>query len=130
MAELLLVDDDNDVVETLLEILEGKGHQVRTAADGAQGLMRIQERFPELVLLDVDMPVLSGPGMAYRMFIQNAGREKLPIILLSGAPDLRLIAAEVGTPYYLAKPYRLVTFLALLERALRERTPPAPQTPS
>jgi FixJ family two-component response regulator len=49
------------------------------------------------------------------------------VILLSGVMDLPLVAAEVGTPYYLAKPYRIDALLALVERALVERRAPRPR---
>jgi FixJ family two-component response regulator len=49
----------------------------------------------------------------------------IPIILVSGKNDLAEIAKKMGTSYFLRKPCDLTTFLALLDRALRERTPPA-----
>jgi FixJ family two-component response regulator len=78
-------------------------------------------------LLDVDMPVLDGPGMAHQMLLHNAGEERIPILLVSGRSDLPEIAARMGTPYFLAKarPDYLEALLGLLDRALRERLAPA-----
>jgi FixJ family two-component response regulator len=81
---------------------------------------------PDAVLLDVEMPILDGPGMAYQMFVRNCGLENIPIILLSGVVDLEQVAARVGTPYFLGKPYALGSVQALCDRALVERTPPVP----
>ena len=122
--DLLVVDDDNDVSETLREILELEGYTVRVAGDGQQGLEQLLVRYPDLVLLDVEMPVMTGPQMAYRMFLDDLGREDIPIVLLTGVPDVRLVAAGVGTPYFLEKPYTLEQLLAVLGRALVERRPP------
>jgi DNA-binding response OmpR family regulator len=124
IGELLVVDDDEDVAEALTDVLAAEGYQVRVARDGQQGLDALNVRYPDLVLLDVEMPVMSGPAMAYRMFLEDVGRENIPIVLLAGVADLRGIAANVGTPYFLEKPYALDRLLALLSLALRERRAP------
>ncbi|HEX7842732.1 MAG TPA: response regulator [Kofleriaceae bacterium] len=123
---MLIVDDDLDVAELLGEALVHYGHQIRIAHDGEAGLRELSIRLPDVVLLDVEMPVLDGPGMAYQMFVRDCGLEAVPIVLLSGVVDLERVAARVGTPYYLGKPYSLSAIRSMCERALRERTAPAP----
>jgi DNA-binding response OmpR family regulator len=124
MADLILVDDDTDVRDALRDCLALQGHDVRVAGDGLAGLELLRERLPELALLDVEMPQLTGPEMAYRMFVDDCGREKIPIVFLSGAVDLHLIAARVGTAYYLPKPFTVRALKQVIGRALRERVPP------
>jgi DNA-binding response OmpR family regulator len=124
MADLLLVDDDRDIADTLAEFLSEQGHHVRIAANGADGLRLLDERYPDVVLLDVEMPVLDGPRMAHGMFLHNLGQERVPILFLSGVADLERVAAQVGTPYYLPKPFSLDRLLEMLARALRERAAP------
>jgi DNA-binding response OmpR family regulator len=126
-GDLLIVDDDSELTEILAEVLRKEGHTVRVARNGRDGLHKLHERLPDLVLLDVEMPVLNGPEMAYRMFIHDVGAERVPILLLSGIADFDLIVAEVGTPYFLAKPYHLNQVLALVIRALDERRHPTPE---
>jgi DNA-binding response OmpR family regulator len=125
MADLLLVDDDLDLAEILAEFLVLAGHVVRVAHNGRDGLVLLDERRPDLIVLDVEMPVLSGPEMALEMFVHDAGLEEIPILLLSGAANLRQIASEVGTPYVLDKPISPEILMTTLGRALRERTPPS-----
>jgi DNA-binding NtrC family response regulator len=126
MANLLVVDDDNDLVATLDEILRGEGHDVHKASTGEDGLIVLRgASLPDAVVLDVDMPVLGGPGMAHKMLLHDAGEENIPIILMSGRPDLPEIAQKMGTLYFLAKPPTLAAFLTLLDRALRERRAPS-----
>jgi DNA-binding response OmpR family regulator len=127
MAHLLVVDDDPDLAEILTDLLRAQGHEVRTARDGEEGLKQVAERMPDLVLLDVEMPVLTGPEMSYRMLLHDVGEEKVPVVLLSGVVNLPAVAAMVGTPYLLAKPYDLAAVLKLVARALVERTPPRPR---
>ena len=99
---------------------------MRTASTGEEGLEVLRAApLPNAVVLDVDMPILGGPAMAHQMLLHDAGEEKLPVILVSARNDLPEIAKKMGTPYFLGKPCDRVAILALLERALLERTPPA-----
>jgi len=126
VADLLIIDDDLDAAAILAEIMEMKGHTVRVGYDGQEGLELVQARKPDLVLLDVEMPHLSGPGMAYRMMVHDMGLEDVPIVLLSGLVGLAGVAAQVGTPYFLSKPYRYEPVLAIVDRALAEHVSPHP----
>jgi DNA-binding response OmpR family regulator len=126
MANLLIVDDDFEILDGLNDALKTEGHAVHTARTGEEGLAVLRSAtLPDAILLDVDMPVLSGPGMAHEMFLHDAGEEKIPIVLFSARSDLPAIALKMGTPYSIAKPFKLDMLLALLERAIRERAAPA-----
>lgn len=127
MADILIVDDDPDVVEALSDLLTLEGHSVRTARDGLDGLSCLDARLPDVVLLDIEMPQMTGPEMVYRMFVDDLGRERVPVVLVSGKVDLPGVAAEVGTPYALGKPYTLDEITAIIDRALRERAAPRPR---
>jgi DNA-binding NtrC family response regulator len=129
MADLLVIDDDGDLGELLTDLLVAQGHTVRLGRDGMEGLALLAARLPDLVLLDVEMPRLTGPEMSYRMIVNDAGQEQLPIILISGIPNLARTAEMVGTPYFLSKPYGLDDVTRVIERALQERRPPSPQLP-
>lgn len=126
MADVVVVDDDEDVGWLLQEVLEGQGHAVRWAHDGEEGLKLLRERLPDLAVVDVEMPKLDGPGMAYRMFVHNVGLENIPIVLVSGVFDLRRLATRVGTPYFLSKPFDADDFERMTRRALTERALPRP----
>jgi DNA-binding NtrC family response regulator len=127
MADVLIVDDDMDVADLLGELLVERGHLIRIARNGEEGLRALSPRAPDVVLLDIEMPVLDGPGMAYQMFLRNCGMEAVPIVLLSGIVALDRVAARVGTPYFLAKPYAPDAVISLCEKALAERTAPRPK---
>jgi DNA-binding NtrC family response regulator len=129
MADLLIVDDDIDSAEVLAEIMRADGHEVRVGYDGQEGLRLAAERIPELALIDVEMPLLDGPGMAYQMFLEDMGLDAVPVVFLSGVPNLREVAARAGTPYFLSKPYRYRQLIAVVAHALAERVAPRPQQP-
>ncbi|MCC6556170.1 MAG: response regulator [Polyangiaceae bacterium] len=124
MAEVLIIDDDIDSADALAEIMRAEGHHVRVGFDGQEGLRLAGEQIPDVALLDVEMPILSGPGMAYQMFVHDMGLEDVPVVLLSGVTNLKEVAADVGTPYFLGKPYRFEQIVALVGRALSERVAP------
>jgi DNA-binding NtrC family response regulator len=126
LADVLIIDDDLDGAEALADLMRAEGHEVRVGYNGQDGLRLARERIPEVALLDVEMPVLDGPGMAYEMLLRDMGLEQVPIVFLSGVANLREVAAAVGTPYFLGKPYRYERVVALVERALSERIAPRP----
>jgi CheY-like chemotaxis protein len=130
MIDVLVVDDNQDMAECLESLFTLEGHRVRLAADGEAGLAALSDRLPDAVILDVEMPGLDGPGMAHQMIVDDCGRESIPIVLTSAMVRLREIAARMGTPYYLAKPYDASTLLSLVTRAAKERIAPCPPTPA
>jgi response regulator RpfG family c-di-GMP phosphodiesterase len=89
MADLVIIDDDPDNLESLSEIMLAAGHNVRIGHNGQVGLHLVEERLPDLSLLDVEMPLLDGPGMAHSMFVRDLGLELIPVILISGVVDLK-----------------------------------------
>jgi CheY-like chemotaxis protein len=127
MADLLIVDDNVDLAELLGDFFASEGHRVRIAHDGEAGMLELGVRLPDLVILDVDMPVLDGPGMAYRMLVENCGKERIPIVLLSGNPDLPAVARRVGTRYVLPKPCCPERLQSVVARSLVERASPRPR---
>jgi CheY-like chemotaxis protein len=127
MAHLVIVDDDADLRDLLGTILQAHGHAVREAQNGQEGLELVADQTPDLLLVDVEMPVLDGPGMAYGLLFRDWGDENIPIVLLSGMVGLPQLADSLGTPYFLAKPYSLDALVRLVNRALHERVPPRPR---
>jgi CheY-like chemotaxis protein len=126
MPSVLLVEDNQDLRELLKDLLELQGHEVRVAPDGVEALRELDAGFPQLVISDLEMPVLDGMALIYRMFVENLGRENIPVILMSASPRLEQVAEATGTPYVIAKPFSVVSLEALVNRALVEAIPPRP----
>ena len=125
MANILIVDDDLDVADALGDVLLSRGHTVNAARNGEEALRSLRTPpLPDVVILDVEMPILDGPGVAHRMLLHDAGQEKIPIVLVSGHPELPQIAAQMGTPYFLSKPCGVEKILGVLNRAIAERVAP------
>ena len=106
MARVLVVDDDH-VIRGLLEVnLEMEGHEVVSAADGREALDRVADSAPELLLLDVMMPHLSGWQVAERLKDDPSTRD-IPIVFLSARAmesDVRK-GSQLGVERYVTKPF-------------------------
>ena len=126
MADILIVEDDADLAATVAELCAIDGHTTRTTFNGQEGLLAMDDHLPDLIVLDIEMPVLDGVGMAYAALAKDAGRELIPIVISSGYGDVAAIARELGTEYWVVKPCSLDTLRKVIALALTEHHPPQP----
>ncbi len=120
MARVLLIDDDEDHRTLARRILEGVGHDVEEASDGAQGLRRFGKGRPDVVLTDINMPGLDGHEVITAIRVLNTG---VPIIAISGGSaiakdDLLLKAAKLGAVEVITKPFEFRQLVGAVSRAL------------
>jgi CheY-like chemotaxis protein len=118
LASVLIVEDQTETSDALAEILASEGHQTRVAHNGLDGLQQVATAIPDLILLDDEMPILDGRGMALALAIQRRGHPEIPIIVISGSPHIESIAQRVGTPHFLRKPFSIAAVLEAVDRAL------------
>ncbi len=121
MANILIVEDDLEIAEAVAELLTPAGHITRTACNGVEGLRMVAEGLPDLILLDVEMPILDGPGMVEALMIQRTGQAPIPIVLVSAARNIEKIAGWVGTAQYLKKPFSVEKMIEIVDLALDSR---------
>jgi CheY-like chemotaxis protein len=125
MKTILIVDDEFGIVDVLGEVLGDEGYRVVTAANGQQGLERIAEMRPSLVILDMMMPVLDGLAMLGRLRSDPAYRD-LEVIVMSAAPPPRgqqkLLSNVSG---FLRKPFDLQDLLKMVRLLLDSDGPRA-----
>ena len=121
---LLVVDDEADIVTYLEQALSVHGYQVRSASNGADALERIRESIPDLILLDLRMPVMDGYEVIRRLKsdIVTMG---IPIIVITASPvDKERDKVQVlgmGVAQYMTKPLSVETIVAEIKRATTER---------
>ncbi len=84
--DILLVDDDPDFVEAVKVIVEKAGYDVRVAYDGQEGIEAVEEKLPDLIVLDVMMPVMNGHEACAKLK-GNKETAEIPIILLTAVAD-------------------------------------------
>ena len=128
MARTILVVDDEPVLrETLAEALDADGFRVVTAADGREALSRFREHQPDLVVLDLMLPELSGIEVC-RIIRAESG---VPIVMLTAkSSELdKVVGLELGADDYVTKPFSLRELSARI-RALLRRTEQLAEAPS
>jgi CheY-like chemotaxis protein len=106
MAEkILIIDDDLDTLRLVGLMLQKQGYQIVAANNGAQGLEKANEEYPDLILLDVMMPEMDGYEVARRLR-QNPKTNKIPILMFTAKSQLddKVSGFESGADDYLTKP--------------------------
>jgi DNA-binding response OmpR family regulator len=120
MARILVVDDEPDILLMLRMSLEDEGHEVFLAADGEAGLVGLADHQPDVVVLDVMMPVLDGFGMLER---KRATGDTTPVVMLSAKSEQADVdrALALGAVEFVSKPFDLDRLIALVESVLAHR---------
>ena len=118
-ATVLLVEDEDSFVEALTVGLKREGFRVHTAHDGAEALELFDVVKPDLVLLDVMLPKISGVDVCREL----RRRSTVPIIMVTakGSEIDTVVGLEVGADDYVTKPYRLRELVARMRAVLRRR---------
>lgn len=115
---VLVVEDDDDIRETLAEVLTEDGYTVETARNGAQALAALGTIEPKLILLDLNMPVMNG-----REFREAQKRDpallRIPTVVLTAVDKLRQEVSELEVDGAIAKPIELSQLLSVVERYCR-----------
>ncbi|TNC70902.1 PAS domain S-box protein [Rubellimicrobium roseum] len=115
-ARVLLIDDDPDVRRMIAASLDALGYRVEEAEDGPQGLVRLEQAAPDLLLVDFAMPGLNGAEVAAAAWVHRPG---LPVVFVSGYSDTARIEAVAGPrALVLRKPFRVDELQAILVQAL------------
>jgi two-component system alkaline phosphatase synthesis response regulator PhoP len=117
-AKILVVEDEPNMVVGLRDNFEFEGYEVITAGDGVEGLKRALEESPDLVVLDVMMPRMSGLEVCKQL---RAKRASLPIIMLTarGQEVDKVVGLELGADDYVTKPFSIRELLARVKAVLR-----------
>ena len=114
---VLIVEDDHNIAELLQMYLEKEGYAVTVAGDGGQGLAKFRAIEPDLVLLDVMMPVMDGWAVCKAIRAES----QKPIIMLTakGETDDKVNGLKSGADDYITKPFEMKEVLARIEAVLR-----------
>ena len=117
---VLIVEDDRNIAELLQMYLEKEGYAVTVATDGGQGLTKFRAIKPDLVLLDVMMPVMDG----WTVCKSIRSESQTPVIMLTakGETDDKVNGLRAGADDYITKPFEMKEVLARIEAVLRRTT--------
>jgi DNA-binding response OmpR family regulator len=125
---ILVVDDEPTLRETLAEALDADGFRVVTAADGGEALLLFREQRPDLVILDLMLPELSGVEVC-RIIRRESG---VPILMLTAKSSEidKVLGLELGADDYVTKPFSLRELSARIRALLRRIEQPAVEGPA
>ncbi len=117
-AKILVVEDEPNMVVGLRDNFEFEGYEVITALDGVEGLQMALQESPDLVVLDVMMPRMSGLEVCKQL---RAQRASIPIIMLTarGQEVDKVVGLELGADDYVTKPFSIRELLARVKAVLR-----------
>ena len=124
-TSVLVVEDDRNIGELLQLYLEKEGYAVTIATDGGQGLQKFRAIHPDLVLLDVMMPVMDGWAVCRAIRTES----QTPIIMLTAKSetDDKITGLRTGADDYITKPFEMRELLARIEAVLRRTNPAGEQ---
>ena len=116
-VSVLIVEDDHNIAELLQMYLEKEGYAVTIASDGGKGLEKFRAIKPDLVLLDVMMPVMDGWSVCKAIRAES----QTPVIMLTakGETDDKVTGLKSGADDYVTKPFEMKEVLARIEAVLR-----------
>ncbi len=116
-VSVLIVEDDKNIQELLQLYLEKEGYAVTLAADGQQGLAKFRAIKPDLVLLDVMMPVMDG----WEVCTAIRAESRTPVIMLTAKSELedKITGLKSGADDYITKPFEMRELIARIEAVLR-----------
>src|SRR3954467_8754605 len=122
-TKVLVIEDDRSLVEVLSYNLKAVGYDVIVASDGQDGLLKAQMKLPEIVILDLMLPVVDGLDVCRRLRAGSATRD-LPIIMLTakGEESDELVGFSLGADDYVTKPFSVKVLLERIKALRRRRT--------
>jgi DNA-binding response OmpR family regulator len=120
MTKILIVEDETTLAETLADNLAEDGYEVLKAADGESGLALIRSSLPDLIVLDIMLPILDGLSIC-RIIRKDPNTQHIPIIMLTarGTEVDKIVGLESGADDYIVKPFGLGEFLARVRAVMR-----------
>lgn len=108
--KILVVEDDTSIRELLVELLESEGYVVGAAVNGLEGLKYLQQETPDLILIDLMMPVMDGYSFRTEQ-LKNATWSKIPTVVMSAEANAKEKMKHFNVTAFLSKPVELDTIL-------------------
>jgi two-component system, OmpR family, phosphate regulon response regulator PhoB len=122
-TKVLVIEDDRSLAEVLSYNLKAAGYEVIVATDGQDGLLQAQIKSPEIVILDLMLPVIDGLDVCRRLRADAATRDLLIVMLTAKAEESdELVGFSLGADDYVTKPFSVKVLLERIKALRRRRT--------
>lgn len=126
MARILIIEDDGDLVQLLSLALFKSGYEAHYAFNGKEGYDKVLTLHPDLIVMDLRMPVMAGTDVL-KLLTHNVQTRDIPVIVMTAYGDeanlLELSIKAQGARAYIRKPFQLKELVALVRRTLKESPP-------
>src|SRR3954468_23588632 len=120
-TKVLVIEDDRSLVEVLSYNLKAAGYETIVATDGQDGLLKAQMKLPEIVILDLMLPVVDGLDVCRRLRAEASTKDLLIVMLTAKAEESdELVGFSLGADDYVTKPFSVKVLLERI-KALRRR---------
>lgn len=122
-TKILVIEDDRSLAEVLTYNLKQAGYEVILATDGQDGLLQAQVKSPDIVLLDLMLPVIDGLDVCRRLRADNSTKDVLIVMLTAKAEESdELVGFSLGADDYVTKPFSVKVLLERIKALRRRRT--------
>lgn len=121
MAKILVVDDDSQILKLIKTRLSVAGYEVDTAADGAEGLAKTLKNKPDLLIIDVLMPLMTGPQVVGNIRAASGDVAKTPILVISAKHESKYLLKNTDIQAFIPLPFDGEELLAKVKGALSKR---------
>lgn len=120
MKSILIIDDEKDIVDAISYNLTKEGYSVSKFFDGLSGFEAAKQKIPDLIILDLMLPMLSGIEL-FKLLKKDHNTENIPVIMLSakGEESDKVLGLELGADDYLTKPFGMKELLARIKTTLK-----------
>ena len=120
MAKILVVDDEQNLVDSLQYSLRAEGYEVAIAKDGEEALAKARDLLPDLIILDLMIPIISGKDVC-RIIRKESN---VPILMLTAKDNEidRIVGLEIGADDYITKPFSMRELVVRVRNSLRRRS--------
>jgi Response regulators consisting of a CheY-like receiver domain and a winged-helix DNA-binding domain len=123
MTSILIVEDHPTMRDAMRLVLEEDGYEVEEATDGEAGIAAVRTRPPDIVLLDLNIPVASGAQVLETLKADPSTAAVLVVIVTAAGEEGRQRALALGADGYITKPFSPIALLRTVERVLRGSGP-------
>ncbi len=120
MARILVIEDAEDVRQLMVDLLEAMNHSVVEVADGLSGVKAALTEHPDLIMLDLMMPVASGES-ALQFLRGTPELAQIPVLIVSAHSDIQRIAVRLGADAWLSKPVEMRDLRNKIEQLLAKK---------
>jgi len=112
---ILIIDDEKNLADLIAHQLKAKGYHTVTAQNGEEGLQKLNAIIPDLIILDVTMPVMNGLEF-YRRIMTDFGRPRYPVLILTSRSELEKTFSDIQVAGFLPKPFLVEDLIREVEK--------------